>query len=74
MNREMAEIVRNQQPLTMRPSATVQGACKAMHERRVGAVLITNLTVNWSASSLVGTQCDCWGKGRVRATRISIKS
>jgi CBS domain-containing protein len=42
MNREMAEIVRNQQPLTMRPSATVQDACKAMHERRVGAVLITN--------------------------------
>ncbi|MEJ0018119.1 MAG: CBS domain-containing protein [Acetobacteraceae bacterium] len=38
----MAEIIRNQTPLTMRPSATVQEACRAMHERRVGAVLITD--------------------------------
>jgi CBS domain-containing protein len=42
VNREMAEIIRNQQPLTMRPSATVQEACKQMHARKVGAVLVTN--------------------------------
>jgi len=42
MNREMAEIVRNQQPLTMRPSATVQEACSEIHARKVGAVLVTN--------------------------------
>jgi len=42
MNREMAEIIRNQQPLTMQPTATVQDACKEMHGRKVGAVLITN--------------------------------
>jgi CBS domain-containing protein len=41
MNREMAEIIRNQQPLTLPPSASVQEACKHMHERRFGAVLVT---------------------------------
>jgi CBS domain-containing protein len=42
MNREMAEIIRNQRPVTLPPSATVQEACKHMHERRIGAVLVTN--------------------------------
>jgi CBS domain-containing protein len=42
MNREMEEIVRNQVPLTLEPSATVQEACKQMHVRKVGAVLVTN--------------------------------
>lgn len=42
MNREMAEIVRNQTPVTLPPTATVQDACKCMHERRIGAVLVTN--------------------------------
>ena len=42
MNREMAEIVRNQQPFTLPPSASVQEACKHMHVRRIGAVLVTN--------------------------------
>jgi CBS domain-containing protein len=41
MNREMAEIIRNQKPFTLPPSATVQEACRHMHERRIGAVLIT---------------------------------
>ncbi len=41
MNRDMAEIIRNQQPLTMPPTATVQEACKRMHARKVGAVLVT---------------------------------
>ena len=40
MNREMAEIIRNQRPLTLPPSATVQEACRHMHERRIGAVLV----------------------------------
>lgn len=42
MNCEMAEIIRNQRPLMLPASATVQEACKHMHERKVGAVLITN--------------------------------
>ena len=42
MNREMAEIIRNQQPMTMPPSATVQEACQHMHARRIGAVLVTD--------------------------------
>jgi CBS domain-containing protein len=42
MNREMVEIIRNQQPLTLPPSATVQEACHHMDERKVGAVLVTD--------------------------------
>jgi CBS domain-containing protein len=42
MNRDMAEIIRNQKPLTLPPTATVQEACRQMHERKVGAVLVTN--------------------------------
>jgi CBS domain-containing protein len=42
MNREMAEIIRNQNPLTLAPSATVQEACQHMHARKIGAVLVTN--------------------------------
>lgn len=49
MNREMAEIIRNQTPVTLPPSATVQEACKQMHERRIGAVLVTD-----RAGKLVG--------------------
>jgi len=36
----MAELVRDQNPLTITPGATVQEACVAMHKRRVGAVLV----------------------------------
>lgn len=39
-DRTMAEIVRDQQPLMMGPAATVAEACAAMHQRRVGAVLV----------------------------------
>jgi CBS domain-containing protein len=42
MNREMAEIIRNQKPLTLPPAATVQEACKHMHRRKVGAVLVVD--------------------------------
>lgn len=42
MNREMAEIIRNQTPVTLPPTATVQEACKQMHERKIGAVLVTS--------------------------------
>ena len=49
MNREMAEIIRNQKPVTLPPSATVQEACTHMHERSIGAVLVTN-----SKGELVG--------------------
>jgi CBS domain-containing protein len=41
-NRQMSEIVRNQKPLTLPQEATVQVACKHMHDRRVGAVLVTD--------------------------------
>jgi CBS domain-containing protein len=42
MNREMAEIIRNQKPLMLPPTATVQEACQHMHANRFGAVLVTS--------------------------------
>jgi CBS domain-containing protein len=41
-NRQMSEIIRRQQPTTLRPTAAVQEACRRMHERRIGAVLVTD--------------------------------
>lgn len=42
MNREMAEIIRNQKPLALLHDATVQEACKQMHRRKLGAVLVVD--------------------------------
>ena len=39
--RNMSDIVRNQDPVTLPPSATVREACRYMRDRRVGAVLVT---------------------------------
>jgi CBS domain-containing protein len=39
--RKMSDIVRNQNPVTLPPDATVQDACRHMRERYVGAVLVT---------------------------------
>jgi len=41
-NRQMSEIIRRQKPTTLRPTATVQEVCRRMHERRIGAVLVTD--------------------------------
>jgi CBS domain-containing protein len=41
-NRQMAEIIRHQKPLTMPPDASLQEACKRMHARKVGAVLVVD--------------------------------
>jgi len=38
--RKMSDIVRNQDPVMIQPSATVREACQRMRERRVGAVLV----------------------------------
>jgi CBS domain-containing protein len=40
--RQMSEIVRHQNPLTMSPQASVKHACHEMRERRVGAVLVVD--------------------------------
>lgn len=42
MNREMAEIIRNQKPLMLNPATTIQEACRRMYGRKIGAVLVTN--------------------------------
>ena len=34
-------MIHNQQPLTLRPDASVAEACRQMYERRAGAVLVT---------------------------------
>ena len=39
--RKMSDIVRNQDPVTLPPSATVREASQSMRDRRVGAVLVT---------------------------------
>ena len=39
--RNMSDIVRNQDPVTLPPSAKVREACQYMRDRRVGAVLVT---------------------------------
>jgi CBS domain-containing protein len=41
-SRRMAEIVRNQKPLTLSTSATIKQACERMRDRGVGAVLVTD--------------------------------
>ncbi len=38
--RTMGEIVRDQRPLVLAPTATVSEACAAMYARKVGAVLV----------------------------------
>jgi CBS domain-containing protein len=40
--RRLSDIICNQHPLKMPPSATVKDACRKMHELRVGAVLVTD--------------------------------
>src|SRR5271167_3683175 len=39
--RKMSDLVRDQKPLVLPPGATVIEAARHMHERRVGAVLVT---------------------------------
>jgi CBS domain-containing protein len=43
-NRRMDEIVRNQHPVTMPATASVHEVCTVMHERKIGAVLVTDTT------------------------------
>jgi len=38
--RKMSELVRNQNPLMLPPTATTRDACRSMRERCVGAVLV----------------------------------
>ena len=38
--RKMSELVRNQNPLVLPPTATAKEACRSMRDRRVGAVLV----------------------------------
>lgn len=47
--RQMSDMVRNQNPLTLPKGTAVQQACRAMRDRKVGAVLVTG-----SSGELVG--------------------
>jgi len=42
INRRMGYIVKDQDPLLMRGSETIQQACKAMRDRHVGSVLVVD--------------------------------
>ena len=39
--RKMTDNVRNQNPVTLQPNATVREACQCMRDPRVGAILVT---------------------------------
>ena len=41
MARQLSDIILHQDPLAFPPTATVKDACRAMRDRRVGAVLVT---------------------------------
>jgi CBS domain-containing protein len=43
--RKVSDIVRNQDPLTLPPDATVREACRCMRDRRVGAVVVIEIEV-----------------------------
>ena len=40
--RRLSDIIYNQHPLTLRPSATVKDACRCMSEAHAGSVLVTD--------------------------------
>ena len=42
--RRLSDIIYNQHPVTLRPSATVEDACRQMSEARTGSILITDET------------------------------
>lgn len=41
-NRHLHDLIRSQAPVTMTPGGSVRDACRAMRERRVGCVLVTD--------------------------------
>jgi CBS domain-containing protein len=44
MNRDVAEIIRNQTPICLGPDATLRDACATMRDKRIGAILVTDPT------------------------------
>jgi len=64
--RNISDMVRNQDPATLPPSATVKQACRYMRDRRVGAVLVTE-----GDHRLLGILpfIACWQKARARRGR-----
>jgi CBS domain-containing protein len=50
----MSDIVREQDPVTLPPSATITEACQCMRDRRVGAVLVTERAIRVYWASLRG--------------------
>lgn len=42
MNRNMAEMIRNRPPICLRAEDSVKRACEVMHDKRIGAILITD--------------------------------
>ena len=67
--RQLADIVLNQDPLTMPASTTVAAACRQMHDRRVGSVLVTGLD-----GRLVGIFTGRDAVGRVIAAGKSVRT
>jgi len=66
--RHMFDMVRDQRPLTLPPETSIKKACRRMHERRVGAVLVTE-----EGDRLVGIFTGRDAVGRVLAEGRSAK-
>jgi hypothetical protein len=73
--RKVSDIVRNQNPVSLPPSATVREACQSMRDSRVGAVLVTDPIAASSAFSRGVTPfIACLLRGRAPRKRYWPKS
>ena len=57
-DRPMREIIVRRAPVTMPPEATVQAACEAMRDHRIGAILVTN-EAGWLVGIFTGRDAIC---------------
>lgn len=71
LDRPIAEIIQDQQPLTLPPDASLADACRAMHRRRVGAVLVVRDQDLLEGIFTGRDAVRCLAEGRDPATRLA---
>ncbi len=70
-DRRIAEIIEGQNPLTLPPDATLAEACKAMHKRRVGAVMVVQDAERLQGIFTGRDAVRCLAEGRDPRTRLA---
>lgn len=70
-DRLIAEIIQGQNPLTLPPDATLAAACHAMHQRRVGAVMVVQGADLIQGIFTGRDAVRCLAEGRDPKTRVS---